>query len=83
MKVMLNILWVIAITLGTAVPALAQTGRVDNSGVFVYAFLGFCALIVVAQMIPVILLIVGSARAVARRLKDGEPTPAESKVEIN
>ena len=76
-----NTLWTAAIILGTAAPALAQTGRTDNSGIFVYAFLGFCALIIVAQAVPAILLMIGMARATAKRVKNGEKTPVEVKVE--
>ena len=81
MKTMRNILWVIGVALGVAAPALAQTGREDSSGVFVWAFLGLCALIVAAQVIPAILLMVGTARAVAKKVKEAELTPAESKIE--
>ncbi len=81
MKVMRNVFWTVGIALGTAAPALAQTGREDKSGVFVWAFLGLCALIVAAQLIPAILIMVGTARAVARGIKEAEQMPAESKVE--
>jgi hypothetical protein len=69
------------IIMGTAAPALAQTGRQDNSGIFVWAFLGLCALIVAAQAIPAFIMMIGTARAVAKGIKEGEQTPAESKVE--
>lgn len=81
MKTMRNILWAMGVALGTAAPALAQTGREDTSGVFVWVFLGLCAMIVAAQVIPAILLMVGAARAVTRKVKEAELTPAESKVE--
>ena len=42
-------------------PALAAStaGRVDHSGLLVWVFLGFCALVVVAQVIPSILMMLG------------------------
>ena len=80
MKVMRSILWTLGIILGTAAPALAQTGREDNSGVFVWAFLGLCALIVFAQLIPAFIMLIGSARAVVRGMREAERKPAESKV---
>lgn len=82
MKTLRNILWTIGITLGTATPALAQTGRQDNSGIFVWIFLGVCALIVAVQAIPAIIVMISTTRAVAKGIKEGEPAPAESKVKV-
>jgi hypothetical protein len=43
-----------------AVPALAETGaRIDHSGILVWAFLGLCAMIVVAQVVPAVLMVMG------------------------
>jgi hypothetical protein len=53
------------------VTAMAATGaRVDNSGIFVWVFLGFCALIVVAQVIPAILLMSGMVKGVVSAVRD-------------
>lgn len=50
----------LALSLAAATPALAATTtKVYNSGILVLAFLGFCALIVVAQMIPAIITLWG------------------------
>jgi hypothetical protein len=58
MKTMRTALTALATTLAAA-PALAATGaRVDHSGILVWAFLGLCALIVVAQVVPAALLLV-------------------------
>jgi hypothetical protein len=43
----------------TAAPALAAQAREDHSGLVVWIFLGFCALIVIAQLVPAILLLTG------------------------
>ena len=52
--------------LAAATPAFAATGgRIDHSGLFVWIFLGFCALIVVAQVVPAVLLMVGMVKGVA------------------
>lgn len=60
--------------LGTVVPALAASGaREDNSGVFVWLFLGFCALIIVAQVIPAVLMMLGFAKG----LKKEQPLAKE------
>jgi hypothetical protein len=48
----------------------ASGGRVDDSGIFVWVFLGFCALIVVAQVVPAVLLLFGMAKGVASVVKD-------------
>jgi hypothetical protein len=49
----------------TPVLAAATEGReVDNSGLFVWIFLGFCALIVVAQLIPAAMVMLGVLKGV-------------------
>ncbi len=65
----------VAVWLGTAAPALAASGaREDNSGIFVWIFLGFCALIVVAQLVPALLMMLGFAKG----LKKEQPMAKES-----
>jgi len=48
----------------------ASSNYVDNSGIFVWIFLGFCALIVMAQVIPAILLMFGMVKGVSRVVSD-------------
>ena len=50
----------------------------DDSGIFVWVFLGFCAMIVVAQVVPAVLLMVGMAKGVASVVKE-EMAPAAVK----
>ena len=58
-----KIINLVVLMMGTASTALAASaGREDHSGIFTYIFLGFCALIVVAQLAPAILLMVGMAK---------------------
>jgi hypothetical protein len=59
-------------TIATMVPvaAFAAGGRVDDSGIFVWVFLGFCAMIVVAQVIPAVLLMFGMVKGVVGVVKD-------------
>ena len=64
--------------LAVATPALAA-GREDTSGIFVWAFLGLCALIVAAQVIPALLMLVGAAKGLARGLKETEGEEAEAR----
>jgi hypothetical protein len=47
-----------------ATSAFASGGRVDNSGIVVWIFLGFCGLIVAAQLIPALLVMFGLAKGV-------------------
>ncbi len=52
----------VAATLATAAPAFAAPTYTDHSGLLVWTFLGFCALIVVAQVMPAVLMMVGMAK---------------------
>jgi hypothetical protein len=46
-------------------PVLAvDTNQTYSSGILVGAFLGFCALIVVVQLVPTIILLIGFVKAV-------------------
>jgi hypothetical protein len=59
--------------MGTLAPvsAFAASGvRVDNSGMFVWVFLGFCAMIVVVQVIPAVLLMTGMVKGVVSVVKE-------------
>lgn len=54
-------------TAGSASSAFAAGGgREDSSGIFVWIFLGFCALIVVVQVIPALLLFFGFAKGLSK-----------------
>ena len=48
----------------------ASTGRVDDSGIFVWIFLGFCALIVLLQALPAILLMTGIVKGMVSIVGD-------------
>jgi len=67
---------------GTLAPvsafAAASGLREDNSGIFVWVFLGFCALIVVAQVIPAVLMATGMIKGVVSVVRD-EKVAATSK----
>jgi len=56
-----------------AAPAFAASTRSDHSGIVVWIFLGFCGLIVAAQLIPALLVMFGIAKAVV------EPKQEEAK----
>lgn len=61
-----------------ASPALAASARQDSSGLVVWIFLGFCALIVVAQLVPVVLMALGLIKGVAGREAHDSPRPQEA-----
>lgn len=49
--------------LASATPVLAaEAVREDHSGILVWAFLGFCAVIVIAQLLPAVLLLTGMVK---------------------
>jgi len=60
----------LAMVIGILAPATAfaaSGAREDSSGLFVWIFLGFCALIVVAQLIPAVLLMFGMVKGIAAK----------------
>lgn len=66
MRALITLMGIIAPT-----AAFAASGiREDNSGIFVWVFLGFCALIVIAQVIPAVLLMCGMVKGVASVVKE-------------
>jgi mannitol-specific phosphotransferase system IIBC component len=52
---------------GSALAAAVDTSKTYSSGLLIGLFLAFCALLVVVQMIPSILLLVGFIKGLARR----------------
>ena len=62
---------------GMVSPALAAGAREDHSGIVVWVFLGFCALIVIAQLVPAVLLMTGLIKGVAAPREAAEQKAAE------
>ena len=54
-----------------ASPVYAATAQASNSGILTWAFLGLCGLIVVSQLVPAALLLVG----IGKGLKGGKDVP--------
>ncbi len=54
-----------------------ETAREDNSDLFVWVFLAFCALIVVAQLIPAIMMMLGVAKGVKKETLEVVPAAAD------
>jgi hypothetical protein len=59
------------------VAAFAAGGRVDDCGMFVWMFLGFCALIVVAQVVPAVLLMCGLVKGIGQVVTQKNAAPAK------
>ena len=55
----------VAATMVTAAPAFAAPTYSDNSGLLVWSFLGFCAVIVVAQVLPAVVMMVGMVKGLS------------------
>ena len=55
----------VAATMVTAAPAFAAPTYTDNSGLLVWSFLGFCAVIVVAQVLPAAMMMVGMVKGLS------------------
>jgi hypothetical protein len=73
---------IIALTLWlgySAQASAASTAKVYNSGILVLVFLGFCALVVVMQLIPAIITLVGMLRGL---VKGGE-NAKEAKTDVD
>lgn len=64
---------------GDIATAWAETGarEADNSSLFVWIFLGFCALIIVAQLVPAVMLFTGFAKGARKGAQ--ETVPARTK----
>jgi hypothetical protein len=63
----------IALSLVTSTAALASSGATNKvfvSGPLILLFLGFCALVVVIQCIPAIIMLYGMIKGTASAVKD-------------
>lgn len=59
-------------TLAPATAFAASNLHEDNSGIFVWLFLGFCALIVVVQVMPAVILMMGFAKGLTAKMTRAE-----------
>lgn len=78
MKKMTTIIMAMALCL-TAAPAFAvDTTKVYNSGILVILFLGVCALIVLVQLMPALVMLAGSIKSMIRGgARNATPVPAK------
>ncbi len=80
MKTLNTIVTTLTLWLGIVSHAFAATTtKIYSSGILVLVFLGFCALVVVVQLIPAIITLVGMIRGM---VKGGE-TAREAKAEAS
>ncbi len=62
-----------------AAPAMAvDTAKVYSSGILILVFIGICALVVLFQMIPAILLLLGMIRGLVTNLVKGKLIHSET-----
>ncbi len=66
MKKLVTALGSLALLASTA-PTFAAGGRSDHSGIVVWIFLGFCGLIVAAQLIPALLVMLGLVKGATEK----------------
>jgi len=73
MKAIRTLITAAAIVMLTVHQAWAvDTTQTYQSGILVLLFLGVCALIVVAQMVPALILMLGTVSAFAKKLRRKE-----------
>jgi len=73
MRTITNVSAALAMMIGTVSSVFAASGaREDNSGIFVWIFLGFCALIIAAQLLPALLLMLGFAKGIKKETEHEE-----------
>jgi hypothetical protein len=70
---------IIAAFCGSADPLWAAdaAAREDNSDLFVWIFLAFCALIIVAQLIPAAMMLLGFSKGVKKEKVPPAPKPVD------
>jgi hypothetical protein len=69
---------------GNAATAWAgEIAREDNSGLFVWIFLAFCALIIVAQLIPAAMMMLGFAKGANKSAPEAVPVMADRKTTVD
>jgi hypothetical protein len=55
----------------------ADVAREDSSDMFVYIFLGFCALIIAAQLIPAAMMVLGIAKGAKKPTLETIPVASD------
>lgn len=75
-----SILSTLAVTMLLVTPAFAvDTAVTYNSGILILLFVGFCALLIVAQLVPALLVLFGMTKAVSQGLGEKKAQASGSK----
>jgi hypothetical protein len=77
MKGMRTIMNAVAVSLAFVPNAFASTTKVYSSSILVLAFVGFLALVVVIQLIPAILTLIGALKGIASKREESKMAEAE------
>jgi len=59
-------------TLATTTTAFAANGAAEEPGILVWGFMGFCAVILVGQLVPAAMLVIGAVKGLATAPKEVE-----------
>jgi hypothetical protein len=57
-------------TLATTTTAFAANGAAEEPGILAWAFMGFCAVILVGQLVPAAMLVIGAVKGLATAPKE-------------
>ena len=69
----------LVLALSSSIPAFAvDTSRTYSSGLLIGFFLAFCALLVVVQLMPSVMLLVGFIKGLSRRSESKAAVAAET-----
>ncbi len=80
MQGMKAVLTTVALVFMAVSPALAvDTNQTYNSGILVLLFVGFCALIIIAQLVPAVLALLGMTKEAARNTTGGRVAASAKK----
>lgn len=75
---MKSVLATLSMMLMAVSPALAaDTTKVYNSGILVLLFVGFCALLVVAQLLPAVMSLFGMTKNAAKNARSMQTAQAK------
>jgi len=73
------VLGTLLVSMVSVSPALAaDTSKVYTSGILVLLFVGFCALLVVAQLLPAVMNLLGVTKQAAKNVKSRQVAESKS-----
>jgi hypothetical protein len=57
-------------TIATTTTAFAANGAAEEPGILAWGFMGFCAVILVGQLVPAAMLVIGAVKGLATAAKE-------------